>query len=285
MRMPYYCGWVQLLGMRSDFVRRPEQRWVSLCGCCNCCAKSACGCIGCSPACCYSIPVMEWLKPDAEFTLIISHGNGQDLQYLANDIVPRLAGLKISVNIVCYEYPGYSLSPLPTSEGLCLAAADVAYGYVRYQLGIPPHQIVMYGISLGTGPAVHIAAKYDVGGMILQSPYTSIGATKVGLSWAKRLCCIDLFRSYSLASSVRAPVLMYHGAIDDVVPAQCTRELAPLFPAVFDQPVYVNKAGHNDLIESLENSGKYLPMIETYLYSLAKKGSSAPKPMTMGAVG
>jgi len=118
---------------------------------------------GCPSTGLASIPITEWLMADAQLTLIISHGNGQDLHYLSTDVVPRLrAGLRTPVNIVCYEYPGYSLSPLPTSEALCLRAAEATYRYVRKQLRVPASKIVVYGISLGTGPAVHTASHHEV---------------------------------------------------------------------------------------------------------------------------
>jgi pimeloyl-ACP methyl ester carboxylesterase len=225
------------------------------------------------------------MRPDARLTLLISHGNGQDLQYLVEDVVLRLRCLGTPVNLVCYEYPGYSLSGLPTSEGLILSAADAAYNHVRYVLGIPPEQIVVYGISLGSGPAVYTAASYDVGGLILQSPYTSIGATKVGLDCAKILCLVDLFQSYRRAAGVSAPVLLYHGDSDPVVPPVCSRQLASLFPNVFGKPMFCHGAGHNDVIELLHYRNEYLPMIESFLkHVLHAKSSSAPTPVVMGSV-
>jgi pimeloyl-ACP methyl ester carboxylesterase len=229
----------------------------------------------------WSVPITEFLggptrSATADFTLIVSHGNGQDLQYLTERVVPHLHKLQMTVNIVCYEYPGYSLSALPTSEAGCLAAAEAAYHYVRHRLNVPARQIVLFGISLGTGPAMHIAANFEVGGLILQSPYTSIGATALGLRLARRLWCIDLFRSYSLASRVSVPVQLYHGSIDEVVPPQCSRDLAPLLPQVFgDEPVFVEGAGHNDVIETLHARGQLLPMLDRYLHALASMSPAA----------
>jgi hypothetical protein len=152
------CGYNPLVHMLrfshyKDFYRHPKLKWIPLWsdGCPTTTSLT-------------SIPITEWLHADAQLTLIISHGNGQDLQYLTTDVVPRLrAGLRTPVNIVCYEYPGYSLSPLPTSEALCLRAAEATYRYVRKQLRVPARQVVAYGISLGTGPAVHLAAHHKVG--------------------------------------------------------------------------------------------------------------------------
>ena len=122
---------------------------------------------------------------------------------------------------------------------------------------------------------VHLAAHFDVGGLILQSPYTSIGATKVGLSTARRLAWIDLFRSYTLAPRVQVPVQIYHGSADDVVPPQCSKDLSALFHRVMGEaPFFCSGAGHNDLIELLHERGQYLPMLDRYLAHLSDEAKS-----------
>lgn len=250
LRLPYYAG----------LVFHPNLRWVPLC-------DSPCGSSVCS-----AVPITEWRRADARYTLIISHGNGQDLQYLTNDVAPRLQALRTPVNLVCYEYPGYSLSSLPTTEALCLRAAEAVYHDVCKSTAATT--VVMYGISLGTGPAMHIAAHFDVGGLILQSPYTSIGATKVGLSTARRLAWIDLFRSYTLAPCVQVPVQIYHGSAD--ASPQCSTDLSALFARVMgESPVFCSGAGHNDLIELLHERGQFLPMLDRYLAHLSDEVSRA----------
>ena len=87
LRLPYY----------QSFYAHRNLKWIPLWS------------DGCPSTSLTSIPITEWRHPDAQLTLIISHGNGQDLQYLSTDVVPRLrAGLRTPVNIVCYEYPGYA---------------------------------------------------------------------------------------------------------------------------------------------------------------------------------
>eukprot|EP00928_Gymnodinium_smaydae_P064184 TRINITY_DN47593_c0_g1_i1.p1 TRINITY_DN47593_c0_g1~~TRINITY_DN47593_c0_g1_i1.p1 ORF type:complete len:335 (-),score=-9.68 TRINITY_DN47593_c0_g1_i1:15-983(-) len=272
LRLPYYY----------DFLHRSNMRWISLCSSRER-ASSKC-CTGCGVACIDSIPITEWRQPGAQITLIISHGNGQDLKYLTDDVVPRLQCLHTPVNIVCYEYPGYSLSPLPTSEALCKQAAISVYQYVHEHCGVQARRIVLYGISLGTGPAIYTAATCEVGGLILQSPYTSIGATKLGLNMAKTLSCIDLFQSYRLAPNIQAPVQIFHGSVDDVVPPQCSRDLAPMFASVHGgAPFFCNGAGHNDVIELLHARGQYLPMFDSFLRSLPGVfESDAPEQMLLG---
>ena len=182
-----------------------------------------------------------------ELTVLLSHGNAQDLAYLRELVGTLHRRLSIPVQFLAYEYPGYSLSNLPVSEQMCLYAAEGAYIYAREELGIPPERIVAWGISLGTGPAVHMAAQFPVARLILQSPYTSIAATVVGESCAKRLRCMDLLRSREKAEQINCEVLLYHGDRDNVVPPENSTELAALLREV-DGPHFYAGAGHNDLL-------------------------------------
>jgi pimeloyl-ACP methyl ester carboxylesterase len=261
--------------MQTGLVRNKNLSWVPLWG--ESCNPSGLNrvCTGCSCGCFSSIPVVTWKKPNAELTLLISHGNGQDLDFLVNTVAPRFRDLPTPINIVCYEYPGYSLSPLPTSESLCLMAAEAAYRYVRHDMGVPPEKIVAYGISLGTGTAVHVAANFEVGGLILQSPYASLASVKLGMKVAKWLSCMDLFLSYRNAPKVNVPVLLFHGSKDKVVPTQGSIDLATLFPRMYKEPIIVDGAGHNDVIDTLHARSSYLPMLDNYFREVLGKPASA----------
>ena len=61
---------------------------------------------------CITIPVTEWLRSDAQFTLIVSHGNGQDLQYLTDYIAPLLASLVLSVSVYLSRFTRFIYTSL-----------------------------------------------------------------------------------------------------------------------------------------------------------------------------
>ncbi len=52
--------------------------------------------------------------------------------------------------------------------------AERTYSFVRDTLQWPIYRILIYGHSLGTGPACYIASTKLVGGLILQSAFTSL---------------------------------------------------------------------------------------------------------------
>ena len=74
------------------------------------------------------------------------------------------------------EYPGYGVY---TEEGGCSDSkikedADYMYQYVKQETGLSDQDIMIFGRSIGTGPACHLAARHKVGLLALMSAYTSI---------------------------------------------------------------------------------------------------------------
>jgi len=51
---------------------------------------------------------------------------------------------------------------------------ETAYEFAVNGLHWDPKSIILFGRSIGTGPAVRLAAEREVGGVILVSPYTSV---------------------------------------------------------------------------------------------------------------
>lgn len=150
-------------------------------------------------------------NPAARFTLLYSHGNAEDI----GDAMPDLERLRdLGYAVFVYDYRGYGLSSgTPSTRGVCIDV-ETAYRYLRETLGLAPERIVLYGRSVGGGPSVHLAARQPVGGLILESTFTStfVVMTKVPI------LPFDRFRNLALMDRVRCPVLVMHGRRDGVVP-------------------------------------------------------------------
>jgi len=81
-------------------------------------------------------------------------------------------------------------------------------------------QIILFGRSLGSGPAVYLAAQYPVGGLILVSAFCSIkGAVQsiagrlVAWTWKER------FPNNKIIANVSCSTLFIHGECDGLIPA------------------------------------------------------------------
>ena len=56
------------------------------------------------------------------------------------------------------EYPGYGIYPgKPTAEGI-LEDALTVWDYLTQKIGLSNKDIILFGRSLGTGPATELAA-------------------------------------------------------------------------------------------------------------------------------
>lgn len=150
-------------------------------------------------------------NPAARFTLLYSHGNAEDL----GDVLPLLRELHdLGFGVFAYDYRGYGLSSgKPSTRGACLDVI-AAYRCLTETLGVPPERVVPYGRSVGGGPSVHLAATERVGGLILQSTFTSAFVVMTRVT----ILPFDRFRNLALMRQVRCPVLVMHGRRDGVIP-------------------------------------------------------------------
>ena len=100
----------------------------------------------------------------------------------------------------------------------------------RSRLAFRPARIVAMGESLGTGVAIDLAARHQVGALVLDSPYSSIVDVAAAHYWMfpVRLLMRDQFRSDEKIGEVAAPVLMVHGTADATIPIRFGEKLFAL---------------------------------------------------------
>ena len=89
---------------------------------------------------------------------------------------------------------------------------------------------MVWGFSLGTGPAVALAAGQPVGKLILEAPYTSTVDVAAAMMPFLPVSVLmkDQFRSDELIGHVTAPVLIMHGARDPGIPIRLGERLFAL---------------------------------------------------------
>lgn len=187
-----------------------------------------------------AVAVLHLPNPEAKFTLLFSHGNAEDLGYLAPFLLElRDAGFAV----LAYDYRGYGLSTggPPTTSGTYRDAA-AAYRYATEDLKIPPARIILHGRSVGSGPAVALATREPVAGLIVESGFVSI--YRVLTRWP--LLPFDKFPNLQRIPDLRCPVLVIHGREDEVIPFWHGDALFAAAPPP-KYSAWVEGAGHNDL--------------------------------------
>jgi fermentation-respiration switch protein FrsA (DUF1100 family) len=172
--------------------------------------------------------LLAWSVPPATGRPLILyfHGNAGGLDLRAERF---RAIVKAGMGLLAIEYRGYASSTgRPSERGLKLDG-EAAYA-AAITSGVEPERIVALGESLGSGVAVALAARYKVGALVLDSPYSSIVDVAAAAYWfvPVRTLIRDPFRNDLLIGSVDAPVLMVHGTKDRVVPFRFGEKLFAL---------------------------------------------------------
>jgi fermentation-respiration switch protein FrsA (DUF1100 family) len=189
-----------------------------------------------------SLAALYLPQPSARLTLVYFHGNAEDLGTLA----PHLRDLRdrLGVSVLGWDYRGYGRSGGRPDEPTTLRDAHTVVRYVTDTLGVPPERVVLYGWSLGAGPAVDVAASRRVGGLILHSAFTSAFRVMTHV----RLLPFDKFVVLEKVPRVTCPVLVIHGTADEVIPFSHGRKIYAAAPAP-KHKLWVEGAGHNDFTE------------------------------------
>jgi len=147
--------------------------------------------------------------------------------------------------VAALGYRGYSGSTGRPSEAGLLRDAAALYDFAAARYGAA--RIVLWGESLGTGVAVALAAERPVARIVLESPFTSAVdlAASVYFFVPVRWLMKDQFRSDERIGEVRAPVLVLHGARDNVIPISFGERLYERITAP-KRFVRLPNANHND---------------------------------------
>jgi fermentation-respiration switch protein FrsA (DUF1100 family) len=195
------------------------------------------------------LAILAWWRPPAGAgapTMVYFHGNAGHIGNRGDKVRPYLDQ---GWGVLLTTWRGYSGNPgQPTEQGL-YADGRAALTFLA-KAGITPARTVLYGESIGSGPAVELATGFAAGALILEAPFTSLpdaGARHYPI-FPVRLLARDRYDSLAKIASVRSPLLVVHGGRDRVVPQVLGRRLLEaanepktgLFPAA---------AGHNDLYE------------------------------------
>ena len=185
------------------------------------------------------------LNPETA-TIIYFHGNGgniTNIDWVGQSLARR------GFDVLLFDYRGYgkSAGEVGAESGL-YADGDAALAFVVNEKRARPERVVLYGQSLGTTVVADVAARQDVGAVILESGLSSASSVaRTALPWLPEwlhFLGTNRFESAQKLGQVKAPVLITHGDPDPVLP---TEEAHTLFAGANEpkQLLIVPGAGHN----------------------------------------
>ena len=172
------------------------------------------------------IKLKSWfIKKDLDKfkTILIFHGNAGNLfnrVYKLNELN------KLDVNILLISWRGFSGNKGKPTEKNLYRDADESVKWLNNQ-GVISKNIILYGESLGTGVATELGTSNAFGGIILESPFTSIAnAAKIYYPYLPvSIILKDRYDSLGKIKNINIPIFIMHGKMDNIVPQQMGLEL------------------------------------------------------------
>jgi len=172
------------------------------------------------------IKLKSWfIKKDLDNfkTILIFHGNAGNLfnrVYKLNELN------KLDVNILLISWRGFSGNKGKPTEKNLYHDAEEAVKWLNNR-GAISKNIILYGESLGTGVATELGTSNAFGGIILESPFTSIAnAAKIYYPYLPvNIILKDRYDSIGKIKNITTPILIMHGKKDNIVPQKMGLEL------------------------------------------------------------
>ena len=203
-------------------------------------------------------------SPRRQLVFLLCHGNAGNISHRLDHAG---ALLETGAAAFLFDYRGYGRSQgTPGEEGTYLDA-QAAHAWL-HQKGFTAANIIALGESLGGGIASELALRETVGGLILQSTFTSI--TDVGaelfpwlpvrwMAWIK-------YDTHSKLPRVKVPVFVMHSRADSLIRFQHAERNY----AAANEPKLLWEIGgdHNEFLDGdraryVEGLNRFLSLLES----------------------
>jgi len=125
------------------------------------------------------------------------------------------------------EYAGYGIYwTKESSEAQILADAVWLYDFITTEYGFNESDIILFGRSIGSGPATYVASVWNPSVLILMSPFKSIKEVVKGLMGRMiKWLVAEWFDNLKHMESVKCPVMFIHGLGDDLIARHHSEDL------------------------------------------------------------
>jgi len=154
--------------------------------------------------------------------ILYLHGNAGSLDTWG-EIAPFYNQLGYDIFIPDYRGFGKSTGKIFSQQQM-FDDADSLYEYLK--LNYPEDKIIVIGYSLGTGLATYLASKHRPAKLVLLAPYYSFN----DLIYDKYPILPGFLLKYQFATNqlipkVKAPIALFHGIKDELIPYQSSERL------------------------------------------------------------
>ena len=191
-----------------------------------------------------NLSIVQFTVPDSvcKGVVLYFHGNKKNIERYA----PFAANFtKNKYEVWMMDYPGFGKSTGKRSEQIMYADASTLYEMARARFS--KDSIIIYGKSIGTGVAAQLASVKDCKRLILETPYYSMDAmlSHYAFIYPVHWMAKYHFPTHEYFKKIEAPVTLFHGTNDEVIPYSQSQRLAKENPGV--KLVTIEKGKHNNL--------------------------------------
>ena len=177
--------------------------------------------------------------------ILLFHGNAGNHSHRMSKILDYLGA---GYGVLLAEYRGYAGNGGEISEQGFYKDGRAYIEWLSSEKRVNSSRIVLYGESIGSGVATQMAVEYDVAGLILEAPFSSL-LEFVGNKYfyvPVSLLLKDRFMNIDKISQINTSLLIMHGLKDEVIPFNLSEKLfksAKDFKRLVDFP----EGKHNNL--------------------------------------
>ncbi|HEY6976306.1 MAG TPA: alpha/beta fold hydrolase [Chitinophagaceae bacterium] len=184
-------------------------------------------------------------NPLKKGVVIYCHGNMENVNHYAM-LVKDFT--QFGYEVWMMDYPTFGKSTGILNEDMLYTETLEVYKMVR-AAHYSPDSIIIYGKSLGTGIAAQLASVRDCKRLILESPYYSIENLVSHYCWMYPVNWMLHYKipTYRYLQKVTAPVSIFHGTDDNVIPFSNAEKLKEEVFKPGDELIPVEGGRHNDL--------------------------------------
>jgi hypothetical protein len=187
---------------------------------------------------------IHFTVPDTTRGLVLYfHGNADNLQRWGRYMIDFT---QHGYEVLAVDYPGYGKSEGKATEENFYRSAELVLDWAKDRFS--PEQIIIYGRSLGSGPASWLAARHPARQLILETPFSNI----TQLLRMQASVALVPFRPQpqfpvdQYIQKVDYPISIFHGTDDGVIPYRVAAQLKPLLKTE-DQFITIKGGSHKDL--------------------------------------
>lgn len=185
--------------------------------------------------------------------IFYNHGNAGCIEYWglrASDFVSK------GYDVLMYDYRGFGKSTGKVrNEKMMYADAEMIYNELLFDY--KERDIIVYGISLGTGIATYIAYNHHPITLILETPYFNFyDVAKFHYPYLPNSILLHYeFKTNEYIHQLKSEVYLFHGTEDETIPYKSSERLVKLSD---DITLFTFKNGSHNNLNTFESYHKYL---------------------------